>query len=317
MRLCSRAGPIRAFLGRLPLALSIVIFTLTSVAPLAAAWQTAPPSLPLPPPPPADAPAGFTSAETEHARIHVEPGTELDATAFARTWGLLIDDGLDQLGSFLPPLRDKIDVYVYVSEDSYAVATVATRWPEPEATDVLANPGRGDIAVNEIALARRTPLEAENALRHALSHIVARESSGGRIPRGFDEGLAAYFERPVAARLARHAALVQNARAGGDLMSWSDLNRPAAPDIPPPVLMAHAYSMVAFLIDRHGPAVLGKFISALADEPDWRAVLRTTYSRAPNELEAQWEESLPRWTAGGWRTNLLAAFDLQPARELL
>jgi hypothetical protein len=129
--------------------------------------------------------------------------------------------------------------------------------------------------------------------------------------------LAAYFERPVAARLARHAALVQNARAGGDLMSWSDLNRPAAPDIPPPVLMAHAYSMVAFLIDRHGPRVLGDFISALADEPDWRAVLRTTYSRAPNELEAQWEESLPRWTAGGWRTNLLAAFDLQPARDLL
>ena len=150
-----------------------------------------------------------------------------------------------------------------------------------------------------------------------MSHVVAREASGGRIPRGFDEGLAAYFERPVAARLARHAALVQNARAGGDLMSWSDLNRPAAPDIPPPVLIAHAYSMVAFLIDRHGPRVLGNFIAALADEPDWRAVLRTTYNRAPNELEAQWEESLPRWTAGGWRTNLLAAFDLQPARDLL
>jgi hypothetical protein len=317
MRLCSRAGHTRAFLGRLTLALSIVTITLTSAPPLVTAWQTAPSSLPIPPPPPADPPEGFTSAETDRARIHVEPGAESDATAFARTWGLLIDDGLGQLESFLPSLRDKIDVYVYVSEDSYTAATAATRWREPEATDVLANPGRGDIAVNAIALGRRTPLEAENALRHAMSHVVAREASGGRIPRGFDEGLAAYFERPVAARLARHAALVQNARSGGDLMSWSDLNRPAAPDIPPPVLMAHAYSMVAFLIDRHGPGVLGDFITALADEPDWRAVLRTTYSRAPNELEAQWEESLPRWTAGGWRTNLLAAFDLQPARELL
>jgi len=317
MRLCSRTGLTRAFLGRLTLALSIVTLVLTSAAPLVAAWQTAPPSLPIPPPPPADPPEGFTSAETEHARIHVEPGAGTDAVAFARTWGLLIDDGLDQIGSFLPPLRDKIDVYVYVSEESYSAAIAATRWREPEASDVQANPGRGDIAVNAIALARRTPLEAENALRHAMSHVVAREASGGRIPRGFDEGLAAYFERPVAARLARHAALVQNARSGGDLMSWSDLNRPAAPDIPPPVLMAHAYSMVAFLIDRHGPRVLGEFITALADEPDWRAVLRTTYSRAPNELEAQWEESLPRWTAGGWRTNLLAAFDLQPARELL
>jgi len=54
-------------------------------------------------------------------------------------------------------------------------------------------------------------------------------------------------------------------------------------DIPPPVLIAHAYSMVAFLIDRHGPGVLGDFSTGLADEPDWRAVLRTTYSRAPNE----------------------------------
>src|SRR5215204_5626453 len=317
MRLCSPAHPTRVFLSRLALALSIIILTFASAAPLVAAWQNAPPSLPLPPPPPADPPEGFTSAETERARIHVEPGGEIDADAFARSWGLLIDDGLDQLESFLPSLEDKIDVYVYVSEGSYAATAAATRWREPEATDVLANPGRGDIAVNTIALTRRTPLEAENALRHAMSHVAAREASGGRIPRGFDEGLAAYFERPVAARLARHAALVQNARAGGDLMSWSDLNRPAAPDTPPPVLIAHAYSMVAFLIDRHGPAVLGDFITALADDPAWRAVLRATYSRAPNELEAQWEESLPRWTAGGWRTNLLAAFDLQPARELL
>jgi tetratricopeptide (TPR) repeat protein len=317
MRLCSPAHPTRAFLNRLSLALVIVVLTLTGAAPRVAAWQTAPPSLPVPPPPPADPPEGFTSTEIERARIHVEPGAEIDAAAFARSWGLLIDDGLDQLESFLPPLADKIDVYVYVSEASYATATATARWREPEATDVLANPGRGDIAVNAIAFARRTPLEAENALRHAMSHVAAREASAGRIPRGFDEGLAAYFERPVAARLARHAALVQNARAGGDLMSWSDLNRPAAPDTPPPVLIAHAYSMVAFLIDRHGPRVLGDFIAALADEPDWRAVLRTTYSRAPNELEAQWEESLPRWTTGGWRTNLLAAFDLQPARDLL
>jgi hypothetical protein len=117
--------------------------------------------------------------------------------------------------------------------------------------------------------------------------------------------------------MARHAALVQNARSSGKLLSWSDLNRPAVPDAPPPVIMAHAYSMIAFLVDQHGPKVLGQFIAAIGDEPDWRAVLRETYNRAPNELEAQWQENLPRWTAGGWRTNLLAAFDLRPAREAL
>ena len=85
MRLCSRAHATRAFLSRLSLVLAIVVLTLASEAPLAAAWQTAPPSMPIPPPPPADPPEGFTSAETDRARIHVEPGSEIDADAFARS----------------------------------------------------------------------------------------------------------------------------------------------------------------------------------------------------------------------------------------
>ena len=140
-------------------------------------------SLPIPPPPPADPPEGFTSAETERARIYVEPGGEIDADGFARSWGLLIDDGLGQLEAFLPSLNDKIDIYVYVSDGSYATAIAAARWPEPEATDVLANPGRGDIAVDMIAFARRTPLEAENALRHAMSHVVAGRHPADRSAR--------------------------------------------------------------------------------------------------------------------------------------
>ena len=90
---------------------------------------------------------------------------------------------------------------------TFATATADARWPEPDAADVVANPGVGDLAVNLAAFSRRTPLEAENALRHALSHVVAREASAGRIPRGFDEGLASYFEQSAPAELARHAAL--------------------------------------------------------------------------------------------------------------
>jgi len=279
--------------------------------------QSAPPSLPMPAPPQVQPPAGFSNAETEFARIHVEPGAATDANGFARTWGLYIDEALGQLATFLPPLPGKIDVYVYATDVSYAAATAHAAWPEPEPGDVQANPGVGDVAIGLPAFSRGTQIAAENGLRHALAHVVARAASDGRIPRGFDEGLAAYFEHPVDAELARHAALVQNARAAGNLLSWSDLNRPAAPDVPPATLVADAYSVVAFLIDRHGPRVLGDLIAKLRDEPDWRAVLRSTYNSAPNELEAQWEEDLPRWTTGGWRTNLLAAFDLEPARDLL
>jgi hypothetical protein len=289
-----------------PLLLAVIALLATAIP--AAAWQAAPR---------ATSPAGFSSAETEHARIYVEPGGESDAEAFARSWGLLVDDALDQLATFLPPLPGKIDVYVYVSDASYAKATAAVLRPEPDAVDVLANPGEGDIAVNLSALSRLTPLEAENALRHALAHVAARAASRDHVPPGIDEGLAAYFERPVAAQMARHAALVQNARAGGHLLTWADLNGDLRPDVEPPVFIATAYSMVAFLIDRHGPRALGELIASFGSDPNWASALQNVYGQAPDELEAEWNESLPVWTTGGWRTNLLAAFDLQPARNLL
>jgi hypothetical protein len=277
----------------------------------------APASLPILPPPPAAVPPGFTSAETARARIHVAPGSAQDADAFARDWGLLIDDGMDQLDAFLPPFRDKLDIYVYPGDAAFGQATANARWPELEPGPVLANPGIGDLAVDLEAFQRATPLEAENALRHGMAHVAIRAASRGRAPRGFDEGLAAYFEQPVPAQMARHAALVQNARSNGDLLTWSDLNRPLPPEAEPAQIMAHAYAMVAYFIDRDGAGKLGEFIGALGSEPDWRAVMRETYNRAPAELEAQWVENLPRWTTGGWRTNLLAGFDLEPARDLI
>jgi hypothetical protein len=277
----------------------------------------APASLPIPPPPPAAVPPGFTSAETARARIHVAPGSAQDADAFARDWGLLIDDGMDQLDAFLPPFPDKLDIYVYPGDAAFGQATANARWPELEPGPVLANPGIGDLAVDLEAFQRATPLEAENALRHGMAHVAIRAASRGRAPRGFDEGLAAYFEQPVPAQMARHAALVQNARSNGDLLTWSDLNRPLPPEAEPAQIMAHAYAMVAYFIDRDGAGKLGEFIGALGSEPDWRAVMRETYNRAPADLEAQWVENLPRWTTGGWRTNLLAGFDLEPARDLI
>src|SRR5215210_1175600 len=116
MCMCSRPRPTTDFISRLLIALSLVVLALTSAAPRVAAWQTAPASLPIPPPPPADPPEGFTSAETERARIHVEPGGEIDVDVFARSWGLLIDDGLGQLESFLPTLNDQIVIYVCIGD---------------------------------------------------------------------------------------------------------------------------------------------------------------------------------------------------------
>jgi hypothetical protein len=208
-------------------------------------------------------------------------------------------------------------IYIYNSDLAFVETTSSLQRPEIAASDVATDPATGDIALAIRRWLERSPLEAENALRHAIAHVILRRASGGRIPRGFDEGFASYAEHPVSARLARGAALVHTAYRQGELLTWSDLNRPAAPAGEPELILAHSYSVVAFLIERQGLREFGDFVTSLKQEPDWRAAMRVVYKRSPSELEEQWQTNIPRWAAGGWRENLFAAFDLQPARELL
>jgi hypothetical protein len=113
-RLASSSYP----LLRLSVLLLLMLLALDSPLVSIVAAQEAPPSLPVPLPPPAKPPPGYTIAKTNKASIYVEPGGDSDAEAFARSWGLLIDDAIDQLETFLPPLSGKIDVYVYASDAS-------------------------------------------------------------------------------------------------------------------------------------------------------------------------------------------------------
>ncbi len=288
------------------------ILILIALLPAAAAAQ-------VPPPPYLGPPEGFTGAESSHLRYQVEAGAALDAAAFAIAYGPAANRAVDELTTLFPLPAAPLEVDVYGSEASYAAATQAMPRPPPSPGEaaVVADPGRGAVAVALPRLVARSPLEAENALRHALAQAIARRAAAGRLPRGFDEGFALYAERPVTARLARHAALLQNAAGRDALLSWSDLNRPQSPNADPAALQAHAYGVVAFLVERHGLRRFADYVAALRQEPDWRVAMRTVYQRSPSDLEEAWRENLPRWAAGGWRENLFAAFDLQPARDLL
>jgi hypothetical protein len=75
--------------------------------------------------------------------------------------------------------------------------------------------------------------------------------------------------------------------------------------------------VIAFLIDRFDLPPLQRFLVELQTAESWRDALRAAYGRDPNALERQWREDLPRWTTSGWRENIVAAFDLEPARQLL
>ena len=283
------------------------LLALAAIAPAAA----------FPDPPYLGPPEGFTGAKTDHFRYFVENGAAMDAAAFAIAYGVVVERAYEEVTSLVTAPENMIEMYVYSGETSFGEAIKGAERPEPPEVEVVANPGVGDVALSLPRFLSRSPLEAENALRHAVAHVLVREASDGKLPRGFDEGFALYAERPVSARLGRHAALLQNAVQRGALLSWSELNRPQAPAADPALVTAHAYGVVAFLVERHGLRPFGDFVAALREEPDWRSAMRAVYKRSPSELEDQWEENLPRWAAGGWRDNLFAAFDLQPARDLL
>ena len=124
----------------------------------------------------------------------------IDAAAFARSWGLLIDDGSASSSRFLPSLDDKIDVYVYVSDASFAAATANRPLAGTGGYRCAGQSRRGRHRGQPDRFGRRTPLEAENALRHALSHVVAREASTAASRADSTRGWPPISSSPVPAR---------------------------------------------------------------------------------------------------------------------
>ncbi|MGH2534166.1 MAG: peptidase MA family metallohydrolase [Thermomicrobiales bacterium] len=263
-------------------------------------------------------PSDWPLVETEHFRFYVQPNEHLTADAFVGTYQDPAERALSELSVvFAVQPADKIAVYVYADTAAFDAAVAATGRFEMPGVEAVADPPANEISIAYSRFGARTPLEAENALRHAVSHILTGIASNFAIPRGFDEGIALYMERPVNARLARYAADVQGANQSGPLLSWSDLNRPTPVIDDDNLIAGQSYAVVAFLISRYRLPQLQTFLTTLRTAPDWREALEQTYGREAEDIEKQWRESIPRWVAGEWKDNLVAGFDLEPARNLL
>jgi hypothetical protein len=275
-------------------------------------------TLPVSAAPPSAGTEGFAAAETDHFIFYVQQGDPTAADIFVVAYGDAAEQGYSELSTvYGVSLTDKISVYVYSDQAAYDEAVAASGRREISAVDAFADPQALDISILLPRFTARTEQEADNALRHATSHVLTGVASGFNVPGGIDEGLAMYMERPVNPKLARYAALVQNANQGGDLLSWSDLNRPNPPAINPDLLAAESYAMVVWLISRGRLPAIQTFLSALKTEVGWRDAVYTAFGRSSDDLERQWEENLPRWVSGGWKDNLIAGFDLEPAKALL
>lgn len=262
--------------------------------------------------------AGASSALTTHFEINVQDGEPSAAARFAEAHGGQIETAFRELTVLFPieaPV-ERIPIDVFTDQMAFDDAQLTIGRPEIPGISVLADPTGPRIALFRPSFAKLSPIEAENQLRHAVSHLVTSLATGGRVPWGFDEGIAQYVERPVSEKLARTASIVQTAHTRGEFPSWFDMNRPNA-YVEPSLAAAMSYSVIAFLIDRYGIARLRQFLVELGSADSWGQAMRLAYSGDQNDIEKQWEENVPEWTSDAWRENLVAAFDLEPARRLL
>lgn len=279
------------------------------LAPATSAAQEPPPSR-----------AGWeTTTISSDLTIWVQQGTGITAEDFAVAYGTELSTALEELLLFLhvDAAQRPIEIDVYSDFDAYQSAIERIGRFELDEQIVVADPEAARIVLPADTFGSLTPLDAENQLRHALSHIVAGWATAFMIPRGFDEGMAQYAKRPNVPVQARMAALVQSAQQNGSLASWATLNSniPIDDDA---IERAQSYSMVAYLIRYQGLPDFWAFLGALKTANSWQQAMDEAIpSVSADQLEQQWLKFIPAWAAGDWRWNLMAGFDLEPARAQL
>jgi hypothetical protein len=252
----------------------------------------------------------WTAQETEHFRFFVQTNDRFTAEAFVAAYGPYAETAYDEISLLFKATADR-KIAVYVHADTTAFDSAMATVPRNEIKQF-------DFSIALPRFAGRSDPEAENLIRHATAHILAGIASGFNLPRGFDEGIAQYVERPNTPKLARIASVVQTANQSGDLISWSELNRDVPPEGSDELIAAEAYSVVAYLIQHQGLPEFQQFLAELKNTPGWRDAMKVAYDPGTdNTLWKQWLEKIPMWASGDWRWNLFAGFDLEPARELL
>jgi hypothetical protein len=175
---------------------------------------------------------------------------------------------------------------------------------------------RHEVVVILPQTASQTPDEVQNNIRHELTHIVAAELSEDRLNVGFQEGLAQYMEHP-SRELETKIRLLKREVVDDRLLSWSDLDDRDTVYSNPEVGYPESLSVVSFLIERYSFAKFRDFLTISARSSGYRSALERAFGATPDDLEQQWRAWLPGYLDGGYRRNVLTAYDLSHAQELL
>jgi hypothetical protein len=260
---------------------------------------------------PADG-AGWTVRFTNQAALHFDPALadhpQLAPDLFTSTNAEPIDTAIHELSLVLgTSTTAQIDIWLQAGGTT-----------PPGAPAITLDPADRSLLVDGSILTGQTPVEAANSFRSALGRRLVLDATNGQLAPAFVEGMALYAREPLTPVLSRYAALLQNANSQGGLLSWADLHRTVTGEMASTDLaVAEQYAVTAFLIDHYGISAYRAFLGASASAPDWRTALQTGYGVPANEIESAWRDELSRWTNSGWKTNVIAGFDLDPARALL
>jgi hypothetical protein len=239
------------------------------------------------------------------------PGEEAEAERYAGFIDTVYDEVATAFG-YRPPPPLTLRLY-QTSEDYYLVNPAARNVPGIVAH---ADFRRRELVVIVERTRQQSEEEVRNNVRHELTHIVASDLSENRLNTGFQEGVAQYLERPAPELDAKIAAL-RVAVDQGRLLPWSAFDSRDQIYGAPEVAYPQSLSVVAFLVDRDGFAALRKFLTISARSSGYRSALERAYKRSAAELEAEWQQWLPGYLAGGYRVSALDSYDLSFARGLL
>lgn len=235
-----------------------------------------------------------------------------------------IDRAADTIGSaadefrLLFPAPDQPQTIVIGLADPAGFDSVAKQLAADPADDIVADPANATLFVNLVPLANRTDAVQVTQWRHALATLAIAHITGSQ-PVGIGAGLARYVAVAPPGVVSRHVSIVEIARQDGTLLTWNNLHGPEPASTPETAAArdAQSFAVAAFLVDRYGILQVQDFLARLANAATWRDAASEAFGRPVADIEAQWLDSLPSWLAAGWRANLVAAFDLAPARDLL
>lgn len=172
-----------------------------------------------------------------------------------------------------------------------------------------AHTGRREISIALPQTEAQPHEQIVNNVRHELAHIIAADLSGNRLTTAFQEGIAQYVEHP-GPDLEAKMRLMRQIIDQGQLLPWSELNRPGVAYSAPQISYPQSYTIVAFLIERDGMATFRRFLEASRTSSGYRSALATAYGVSAEQLEQEWRAWLDAFVNGGYRRLTASTFDL-------